>query len=53
MLATGSPREVQTHPAVIEAYLGTVDDVTSLRRPVAGAGLHPPFSHGDREKEQP
>ncbi len=33
VLAMGSPREVQTHPAVIEAYLGTVDDVSSLRRP--------------------
>ncbi|TXH89925.1 MAG: ABC transporter ATP-binding protein [Rhodoferax sp.] len=32
VLATGSPREVQTNPAVIEAYLGTVDDVSSLRR---------------------
>ena len=32
VLATGSAREVQTHPGVIEAYLGTVDDVTSLRR---------------------
>src|SRR5438128_1252642 len=28
----GTPREVQNDPAVIEAYLGTVDDVTSLRR---------------------
>ena len=35
VLAMGSPREVQTHPAVVEAYLGTVDDVASLRRPVA------------------
>ena len=24
--------EVQSHPGVIEAYLGTVDDVSSLRR---------------------
>ena len=32
VLAMGSPREVQTNPAVIEAYLGTVDDVSSLRR---------------------
>jgi branched-chain amino acid transport system ATP-binding protein len=31
-LATGTPREVQNHPAVIEAYLGSVDDVSSLRR---------------------
>jgi branched-chain amino acid transport system ATP-binding protein len=35
MLAMGSPREVQTHPGVIEAYLGTVDDVSSLRRQAA------------------
>jgi branched-chain amino acid transport system ATP-binding protein len=32
MLALGSPREVQTHPGVVEAYLGSVDDVASLRR---------------------
>ncbi len=38
VLALGTPREVQTHPAVIEAYLGTVDDVSSLRRPTAPAG---------------
>nr|WP_315463788.1 ABC transporter ATP-binding protein [uncultured Rhodoferax sp.] len=35
VLAMGSPREVQTDPAVVEAYLGTVDDVTSLRRHTA------------------
>jgi branched-chain amino acid transport system ATP-binding protein len=35
VLAMGSPREVQTHPGVIEAYLGSVDDVSSLRREVA------------------
>ncbi len=32
VLATGSPRQVQTHPGVVEAYLGSVDDVSSLRR---------------------
>jgi branched-chain amino acid transport system ATP-binding protein len=32
VLATGTPREVQTHPGVIEAYLGSVDDMSSLRR---------------------
>ncbi len=32
VLAMGTPREVQTHPGVVEAYLGTVDDVSSLRR---------------------
>ena len=33
VLAVGTPREVQTDPGVIEAYLGSVDDVSSLRRP--------------------
>jgi branched-chain amino acid transport system ATP-binding protein len=41
VLAMGTPREVQTHPAVIEAYLGTVDDVTSLRRPAAATTPSP------------
>ncbi|WP_431274146.1 ABC transporter ATP-binding protein [Variovorax ureilyticus] len=31
-LSTGTPREVQSDPRVVEAYLGTVDDVSSLRR---------------------
>lgn len=35
VLATGTPREVQTHPGVIEAYLGTIEDVSSLRRETA------------------
>ena len=35
MLALGTPREVQTHPGVIEAYLGSIDDVSSLRRSAA------------------
>jgi branched-chain amino acid transport system ATP-binding protein len=41
MLAMGTPREVQTDPGVIEAYLGSIDDVSSLRRSgngVTGAG---------------
>lgn len=33
VLAMGSPREVQADPAVAEAYLGSIDDVASLRRP--------------------
>jgi branched-chain amino acid transport system ATP-binding protein len=32
VLAVGTPREVQNDPGVIEAYLGSVDEVTSLRR---------------------
>ena len=35
VLALGTPREVQSHPGVIEAYLGSVDDVSSLRRKAA------------------
>ena len=38
VLALGTPAEVQSHPGVIEAYLGTIDDVSSLRRPAAPAG---------------
>ena len=38
VVAMGTPREVQTHPGVIEAYLGTIDDVSNLRRP-AGSNL--------------
>jgi branched-chain amino acid transport system ATP-binding protein len=32
VLALGTPEQVQSHPGVIEAYLGTADDATSLRR---------------------
>jgi branched-chain amino acid transport system ATP-binding protein len=32
VIAMGTPREVQTDAGVIEAYLGSVDDVSSLRR---------------------
>ncbi len=32
VLTTGTPREVQNDPGVIEAYLGSVEDVASLRR---------------------
>ncbi len=35
VLALGTPAEVQAHPGVIEAYLGTIDDVSSLRREAA------------------
>ena len=37
VLAMGTPREVQTDPGVIEAYLGTIDDVSSLRRTAGSA----------------
>ena len=32
VLALGTPAEVQSHPGVIEAYLGTTEDLSSLRR---------------------
>ncbi len=32
VLATGTPLQVQAHPAVIEAYLGAQDDLSALRR---------------------
>ena len=32
VLALGTPAQVQSHPGVIEAYLGSVDDLSSLRR---------------------
>ncbi|MFZ4481798.1 MAG: ABC transporter ATP-binding protein [Rhodoferax sp.] len=38
VLAMGTPREVQNDPGVIEAYLGSVDDVSSLHRKPAATG---------------
>jgi branched-chain amino acid transport system ATP-binding protein len=35
VLALGTPSEVQSHPGVIEAYLGSTEDVASLRRQLA------------------
>jgi branched-chain amino acid transport system ATP-binding protein len=35
VLSLGSPAQVQNDPAVVEAYLGTVDEVASLRREAA------------------
>jgi branched-chain amino acid transport system ATP-binding protein len=32
VLAVGAPAQVQNDPSVVEAYLGTADDATSLRR---------------------
>ena len=34
LLRLGTPAEVQSHPGVIEAYLGSTEDLSSLRRPV-------------------
>src|SRR5690606_23121219 len=34
VLAVGGPAAVQSDPAVVEAYLGSVDEVASLRRAV-------------------
>ncbi|MEP6825875.1 MAG: ATP-binding cassette domain-containing protein, partial [Ramlibacter sp.] len=41
VLAMGTPREVQADPGVIEAYLGSVDDVSSLRRELSADGPPP------------
>jgi branched-chain amino acid transport system ATP-binding protein len=41
ILALGTSREVQSDPGVIEAYLGSVSDVSSLRRPVVRSGSNP------------
>jgi branched-chain amino acid transport system ATP-binding protein len=35
VLALGTPSQVQSHPGVIEAYLGSTDDVATLRRQLA------------------
>ncbi|MBN8508304.1 MAG: ABC transporter ATP-binding protein [Burkholderiales bacterium] len=32
LLAIGRPEDVQSHPGVIEAYLGSTDDLSALRR---------------------
>jgi len=35
VLALGTPREVQSHPGVVEAYLGGAQDLSALRREAA------------------
>jgi branched-chain amino acid transport system ATP-binding protein len=40
VLAIGTPAEVQSHPGVIEAYLGSTDDLSSLRRTKVAAVGH-------------
>jgi branched-chain amino acid transport system ATP-binding protein len=35
VLALGTPQQVQAHPGVIEAYLGSTDDLSGLRRHAA------------------
>jgi branched-chain amino acid transport system ATP-binding protein len=35
VLCLGTPAQVQAHPGVIEAYLGSTEDLSSLRRPGA------------------
>jgi branched-chain amino acid transport system ATP-binding protein len=42
VLAIGTPSEVQNNPAVVQAYLGSVDDVKDLRRPPTH-GPHGPY----------
>ena len=41
VLAMGTPREVQSDAGVIEAYLGSVDDVSSLRRRISTGNTVP------------
>jgi branched-chain amino acid transport system ATP-binding protein len=43
VLAIGTPSEVQNNPAVVQAYLGSVDDVQDLRRPPTH-GPHDPHA---------
>jgi branched-chain amino acid transport system ATP-binding protein len=41
VLALGTPREVQNDAGVIEAYLGSVDDASSLHRQAGNQGAAP------------
>ncbi|HYE41601.1 MAG TPA: ABC transporter ATP-binding protein [Ramlibacter sp.] len=50
VLAMGTPREVQEHPGVVEAYLGSVEDVSSLRRGSPGAAI-PALQQRAREEQ--
>jgi branched-chain amino acid transport system ATP-binding protein len=44
VLALGTPAQVQSHPGVIEAYLGTTEDMSALRR--AGPSTREPTGSG-------
>lgn len=48
VLAVGTPAQVQAHPGVVEAYLGSVEDVSSLRR---GGDPSPPLPRTGRKEE--
>lgn len=51
VLALGTPAQVQAHPGVIEAYLGSVEDVSSLRRGAAPGAPTPTLPRRGREEE--
>ena len=52
VLALGTAAEVQAHPGVIEAYLGTADEAESLRRPKPPIGAASPQAGATRESHE-